>query len=59
MRVVVIGGGTGSFTILRGLKDKVDDLSAIVTMFDSGGSTGLLRDEFIVVCRRVLRHILG
>ncbi len=46
MKVVVIGGGTGSFTVLRGLKDKVDDLSAVVTMFDSGGSTGLLRDEF-------------
>ncbi len=46
MKVVVIGGGTGSFTVLRGLKDKVDDLSAVVNMFDSGGSTGLLRDEF-------------
>jgi uncharacterized cofD-like protein len=46
MKVVVIGGGTGSFTVLKGLKNKVDDLSAIVTMFDNGGSTGLLRDEF-------------
>jgi len=46
MKVVVIGGGTGSFTVLRGLKDKVEDLSAVVSMFDSGGSTGLLRDEF-------------
>ena len=46
MKVVVIGGGTGSFTVLRGLKDKVDGLSAVVSMFDSGGSTGLLRDEF-------------
>ena len=46
MRVVVIGGGTGSFTVLRGLKTKVDDLSAVVSTFDSGGSTGLLRDEF-------------
>ncbi len=46
MRAVVIGGGTGSFTVLRGLKTKVDDLTAVVSMFDSGGSTGLLRDEF-------------
>jgi len=46
MKVVVIGGGTGSFTVLRGLKDKVEGLSAVVSMFDSGGSTGLLRDEF-------------
>jgi len=45
MKVVVIGGGTGSYTVLRGLKGKVD-LSAVVSMFDSGGSTGLLRDEF-------------
>ncbi|MEM3154874.1 MAG: YvcK family protein [Candidatus Woesearchaeota archaeon] len=46
MKVVVIGGGTGSFTVLRGLKDKVEDLSAVVSIFDSGGSAGLLRDEF-------------
>ncbi len=46
MNVVVIGGGTGSFTVLRGLKNKVDNLCAVVSMFDSGGSTGLLRDEF-------------
>ncbi|MCX6708280.1 MAG: YvcK family protein [Candidatus Woesearchaeota archaeon] len=46
MRVVVIGGGTGSFTVLRGLKSRVEELCAVVSMFDSGGSTGLLRDEF-------------
>ncbi len=46
MRIVVIGGGTGSFTVLRGLKGKVEHLTSIVTMFDSGGSAGLLRDEF-------------
>jgi uncharacterized cofD-like protein len=46
--VVVIGGGTGTHTILRGLKryQKQVNLSAIVTMADSGGSTGRLRDEF-------------
>ncbi len=46
--VVVIGGGTGTHTILRGLKQyqKQINLSAIVTMADSGGSTGRLRDEF-------------
>ncbi len=46
--VVVVGGGTGTHTVLRGLKayrDKLD-LTAIVTMADSGGSTGRLRDEF-------------
>lgn len=47
-KVVVIGGGTGTFGVLRGLKRYTDtiDLSAIVTMADSGGSTGRLRDEF-------------
>jgi len=47
-RVVVIGGGTGTHTILRGLKQYQDelDITAIVTMADSGGSTGRLRDEF-------------
>lgn len=46
--VVVIGGGTGTHTVLRGLKQyqKQLNVSAIVTMADSGGSTGRLRDEF-------------
>lgn len=46
--IVVIGGGTGTHTVLRGLKryQKQVKLSAIVTMADSGGSTGRLRDEF-------------
>ncbi|MEK9201861.1 MAG: gluconeogenesis factor YvcK family protein [Patescibacteria group bacterium] len=45
-KVVVIGGGTGSFVVLRGLKNYPFDISAVVTMFDSGGSSGVLRDEF-------------
>lgn len=47
-KIVVVGGGTGTYTILRGLKKYVPEfsLSAIVTMADSGGSTGRLRDEF-------------
>lgn len=46
--VVVIGGGTGTYTLLRGLRQYADTLAitAIVTMADSGGSTGRLRDEF-------------
>jgi len=43
--ILVIGGGTGSYTILRGLKRYTSNLTAIVSMFDSGGSTGRLRDE--------------
>ncbi len=46
-RVVVIGGGTGTFTVLQGLKKFWGDVytSKIVSMADSGGSTGRLRDE--------------
>ncbi|MBW2970113.1 YvcK family protein [Candidatus Woesearchaeota archaeon] len=58
MRVVVIGGGTGSFTVLRGLKSRVDDLCAVVSMFDSGGSTGLLRDEFGILPTGDVRRCL-
>jgi uncharacterized cofD-like protein len=47
-KIVVIGGGTGTHTVLSGLKKYADrvELSAIVAMTDSGGSTGRLRDEF-------------
>lgn len=48
-RVVVIGGGTGNFAVLRGLKKYPVDLSAIVSMADDGGSTGILRDELGVL----------
>lgn len=48
-KVVVMGGGTGSFTVLRGLKKYPLELSAIVSMADDGGSTGILRDELGVL----------
>lgn len=45
--IVVIGGGTGSFVTLSGLKSLAEiNLTAIVPATDSGGSTGRLRDEF-------------
>ncbi|MBI4220994.1 MAG: YvcK family protein, partial [Chloroflexi bacterium] len=44
--VVVMGGGTGCSSVLRGLKRHTDRITAIVTMFDSGGSSGILREEF-------------
>jgi uncharacterized cofD-like protein len=46
--IVVIGGGTGTYPILRGLKKYTDEITitAVITMADSGGSTGRLRDEF-------------
>ncbi len=45
-KVVVIGGGTGSFVLLSGLKAFPVELTAIVPVTDDGGSTGRLRDEF-------------
>lgn len=45
--MVVIGGGTGTFVVLSALKEISGiDLSAIIAVTDSGGSTGRLRDEF-------------
>jgi len=50
IKIVVIGGGTGSFTVLSGLKKyKEAELTAIVSMADDGGSTGVLRDEYGVL----------
>ena len=48
-KIVVIGGGTGNFAVLRGLKNYNVDISAIVSMADDGGSTGILRDELGVL----------
>lgn len=44
-KIVVIGGGTGTFTVLSALKFYANDISAIMNMVDDGGSTGVLRDE--------------
>ncbi|HZZ99033.1 MAG TPA: uridine diphosphate-N-acetylglucosamine-binding protein YvcK [Candidatus Saccharimonadia bacterium] len=44
--IVVIGGGTGTSTVVTGLKTKPVEITAVVSMADSGGSTGRLRDEF-------------
>lgn len=48
-KVTVIGGGTGTFVVLSGLKKYNLDLAVIVTMMDSGGSTGRLRDQLGVL----------
>lgn len=45
-KIVVIGGGTGVFTVLEGLREYDYDLTAVVSMADDGGSTGVLREEF-------------
>jgi uncharacterized cofD-like protein len=45
----VLGGGTGSFTVLNALKHYVEHLAAVVNMVDDGGSSGALRDELGVL----------
>lgn len=44
-RIAVIGGGTGQSTLLRGLKTHSDAITAIVTVTDDGGGSGVLRRE--------------
>ena len=46
-RIVTIGGGTGHYTLLRGLKNHNVHLDALVSVADNGGSSGRLRDEFV------------
>ena len=48
-KVVRIGGGSGGYTLLRGLKAFPLDITAVFTSFDSGGSAGILRDELGVL----------
>lgn len=49
-KIVTVGGGTGSYTVLSGLKDIQDiSITAIVSMADDGGSTGVLCDELGVL----------
>ncbi|MBE7524916.1 YvcK family protein [candidate division WWE3 bacterium] len=57
-RITVLGGGTGTYTALLGLKKHPVDLSAIVSIADNGGSTGLLRDELGVLPPGDLRQCL-
>jgi len=57
-KVTVIGGGTGTFVVLSGLKKYDLDLAAIVTMMDSGGSTGRLRDQLGVLPPGDLRQCM-
>ncbi len=44
-KIVTIGGGTGLSTLLRGLKEYSSNITAVVTVADSGGSSGRLRNE--------------
>lgn len=56
--VVCIGGGTGTFVVLKGLKKHPLKLSAIVSMSDSGGSNKRIRDEFGLLPTSDIRQCL-
>ena len=62
MRIVAVGGGTGLSTLLRGLKKEVGDgvkeLTAIVTVADSGGSTGRLRKIYNIPAPGDIRNCI-
>ena len=57
-KITVIGWGTGTFVVLSGLKDRPLNLGVIVSMMDSGGSTGRLRDQLGVLPPGDLRQAL-
>lgn len=58
-RIVVIGGGTGLSVMLRGLKRKPLDITAIVTVADDGGSSGILREELQMPPPGDIRNVLA
>ena len=58
-RIVVIGGGTGLSTLLRGLKNYDFDITAIVTVADDGGSSGRLRDNYDIPPPGDVRNVIA
>lgn len=58
-RIVVIGGGTGLSTVLRGLKTHKFDITAIVTVADDGGSSGRLRDDYDIPPPGDVRNVIA
>ncbi|WP_159888384.1 gluconeogenesis factor YvcK family protein [Paenibacillus puerhi] len=58
-KIVVLGGGTGLSVMLRGLKQKPIDITAIVTVADDGGSSGILRSELAIIPPGDIRNVLS
>lgn len=57
-KVVILGGGTGMSTLLRGLKQFPLDITAVVSVCDDGKSTGRLREEFNMPAVGDIRRVL-
>jgi uncharacterized cofD-like protein len=58
-KIVVVGGGTGLSTLLRGLKEYSSNITAIVTVADDGGSSGRLRREIGVLPPGDIRNCIA
>lgn len=58
-KVVILGGGTGQSTLLRGLKQFPIDISAVVSVCDDGRSTGRLREEFNTLAVGDIRKVIA
>lgn len=58
-RVVILGGGTGTSTLVRGLKQFPLDISVVVPVSDDGKSSGKLREEFDIPAVGDLRKVLS
>lgn len=59
MKIVGIGGGSGMYTLLRGLKEYSSNLTAVVTVSDDGGSSGRLREEMNMLPPGDIRQCLA
>ena len=57
-RIVAIGGGTGLSTMLRGLKNYTRNLTAVVTVADDGGGSGMLRRDMGMPPPGDIRHCM-
>lgn len=57
-KIVVLGGGTGTSTLLAGLKKMPVDITAVISVSDNGSSTGKLRKEFLIPAVGDIRQVL-
>jgi uncharacterized cofD-like protein len=64
INIVAIGGGAGTFNVLYGIKRNLEfDISAIISVADNGGTTGLIRDKYGILppgdMRRAIAALAG
>lgn len=59
VRVTIIGGGTGLSVLARGLKQYPVEISAIVSVADDGGSTGIIRDQIDMPAPGDIRNVMS